>query len=419
MVEAETDSAARHKASGSPPPRRRWLYAGVGVVLAALLAVILVSTSSGGGNGGAGGVVSSSSPTKLPGLDANSVNLLSLSAYPAGTSERAPDFHLTDQRGQPVSISRFRGKAVVLSFTDDRCTDVCTLLAEDIVRADHYLGPAEARRVVFLSVNVNPFFPQVGAAKQWSDANDLGHIANWHLGTGPVSTLEAIWKKYGVYVGTDAKTKTVTHSALIELIGPSGRIRATADFGQTAVDVGPYSHGLAQAAVDLLPPSERTHVAGPQAPNPTGAGAGLGQRAPGFRLATLSNPGQSLDLAGLAGHPVVLNFWASTCQDCRSELRAFAQVAAADPKVRFVGIDVADPSPSTAASLARSAGIHYPILADRNGHVASEYKISGLPTSVYIDGQGHVAVVHPGAMTAEQLRYTLAQFFPKDTPQSR
>ncbi len=417
MVDAQQDQEQSdvsdgHRVHGR---RRSWLYLLLGLVLAGALASVLISATS--SNRSTGNGLISTGPSQFPGLNPSTVNLLSLSRYP-GQAKPAPDFHLTDQNGRPVSLSQFRGKSVVLSFNDDQCTDVCTLLAEDVVRADNYLGATGASRVVFLSVNVNPFYPQPEYARQWSDNNDLGNISNWFFGTGPVATLRSIWKQYGVYVGTDSATRSVTHSALIEFIGPSGTIEATADFGQTAVDVAPYSHGMAQAAIDLLPASERTPVAGPQAPNPTGTGPGLGQKAPAFSLAAVTGGAGPVTLAGLAGQPVVLNFWASTCVDCRAELAGFAKVAAAEPKIRFIGIDVGDPSSTAAESMARSAGIEYPILADTDGRVASSYKVSGLPTTVYVDPTGHIAVIHPGAMTAEQLTYTLGQFFPNYTPQS-
>src|SRR5581483_5038789 len=102
--------------------------------------------------------------------------------------------------------------------------------------------------------------------------------------------------------------------------------------------------------------------------------------------------------------------------DCRSELKDFAQIAGQDPKIHFIGVDVADPSQAAAISLARSAGTAYPNVIDSGGQLASKYRVAGLPTTVYVDATGKIAVVHPGAMTAEQLHYTLGQFFPNDTP---
>lgn len=408
---ATTTGAPSAEQPGSPRPpsaRHRLLYLLVGLLLAGALAAVLASTGTSSRPRSAATALPQSAT--LPGITPPTANLLSLSLYP-GSSKAAPDFTLVDQNGRSLTLSGFRGKSVVLSFNDDQCTDVCTLLAEDVIRADQYLGTQRARQVVFLSVNVNPYFPGVAAVKQWTDDNDLAGVPNWYFGTASPAALESVWKDYGVYVGRDAATRTVTHSALLEFIDPAGRVRATANFGLNAVDVDPYSRAMAQAAVDLLPGPQRV-VAGPQAPPPGGRGAGVGQRAPDFDLPALGGAGPAVDLSALHGQPVVLNFWASTCQNCREELKAFAEVAAAEPKVHFFGVDVADPSPSNALSLARAAGVPYPLLSDRGGQVAASYEVSGLPTTVYIDPAGHVAVVHPGAMTAEQLHYTLAQFFP-------
>lgn len=41
----------------------------------------------------------------------------------------APDFQLTDHRGQPVDLSDFRGRAVALTFISTDCPDVCPLTA--------------------------------------------------------------------------------------------------------------------------------------------------------------------------------------------------------------------------------------------------------------------------------------------------
>lgn len=412
-----TDTVTRPPGTGQPAGgsrrRRAALYLLVGVVLAGLLAGIFASAGGGRRHGVTPLVVSSPG---LPGVSTATANLLSLSVFGNGGSRAAPDFHLTDQNGQPVSLSEFRGKAVVLSFNDDQCVDVCTLLAQDIVRADQYLGPVGRSRVVFLSVNVNPFYPQVRYVRQWSDEHDLGGLPNWFFATGPVPALQAVWKAYGVYVGADPKTRTVTHGAVVEFVDPSGRLRAGADFGQNAVDVNPYAHGLAQTAVDFLPASERTPVAGPQATASGGSGAQLSEQAPGFRLPLLGSGSATFDLASDRGHPVVVNFWASSCVDCRSELSAFAQVARQVPGVRFVGVDVADPSASAALSLARAAGVTYPIAEDTSGRVAAEYQVADLPTTLFLDPSGTVVVRHPGTLTAENLIYALGQFFPSAVP---
>ena len=68
----------------------------------------------------------------------------------------APDFVLTDHRGQPVRLSDFRGKAVVLSFIYTACPDVCPFLAENL-RTAYEILPEEARDdVALVAVTLDP-----------------------------------------------------------------------------------------------------------------------------------------------------------------------------------------------------------------------------------------------------------------------
>jgi cytochrome oxidase Cu insertion factor (SCO1/SenC/PrrC family) len=52
----------------------------------------------------------------------------------------APDFTLVNQFGQPMSLSQFRGKVVLLSFDDALCTTVCPLTTQEMLQAKRLLG---------------------------------------------------------------------------------------------------------------------------------------------------------------------------------------------------------------------------------------------------------------------------------------
>lgn len=390
--------------------RRQLVFVGAGVALAGLLAVVLfVAGPRRKATPSAAGAVTVSQ-TNPPGINSATSNLMSLS-YVSGASPAAADFHLTDQRGQAVSLAQFRGKAVVLSFNDDRCVDMCPLFAQDVVRADRYLGAA-ARHVVFLAVNVNPFYPQVSNVKAWTDNHALAKVSNWYFATGTVPALQKVWKAYGEVVQANHAKRTVSHDSLLEFIAPNGHVSAAGQFGEGAADVSPFSHGIAQMAVDLLPSAERASVGGHDATSSVATGGGIGQESPSFDLPSLGSAKSVLGSAAMRGHPVVLNFWASSCPDCRAELASFAKLAKREPNLRFVGIDVADPSVSSARTLVHQAGTPYPVLSDSSGAVARAFRISELPTTIYLGPGGHVIVRHPGILTYDELAYTLALAFP-------
>ncbi len=380
--------------------RRRGLAALVGVVVAGVLAAVLFSGRSG----------PSAGPDVAPGIPRSEAAVLQLDVFGSQNASAAPDFTLTDQHGRQVSLSDFRGKAVVLSFNDDQCPDLCPLLGQDIVVAHRDLGRAAAD-VVFLSVNVNPYYPQVAAVRQWTDAHGLGGLSDWVFTTGTPAQLAAVWKLYGVTVEQDPATRTVVHSTGLYFIGPDGRQQAFGQFGTNVADTAVFGHGLAQMAVDLLPASQRVAVAGPTEAPASAGRASLGSQAPPFDLPVLGGGGHRA-LAADRGRYTVVNFWASTCTACVGEMPALEQAhTRLGAAVGFVGVDVADRA-GAASAFARRAGVTYPLVADRSGSVAGEYGVTGLPYTVVVGPSGKVLVRHPGALTTEELVYVLQNLDP-------
>jgi len=60
----------------------------------------------------------------------------------------APDFRLTNQFGQQISLSAFRGKVVILAFTDSQCTTGCPLTTQAMLAAKQLLGRGRTGEVV-------------------------------------------------------------------------------------------------------------------------------------------------------------------------------------------------------------------------------------------------------------------------------
>lgn len=117
-------------------------------------------------------------------------------------------------------------------------------------------------------------------------------------------------------------------------------------------------------------------------------------------------------LAGLRGTPMVLNVWAQWCGPCRQEAPFLAQAAGkAGDKVRFVGIDYADPRPELAVEFAAQAGWRYPQLVDPDKSVAAGLKVIGPPTTIFVDASGAVTYTHAGPFaSATQLEQMIGQY---------
>lgn len=133
-----------------------------------------------------------------------------------------------------------------------------------------------------------------------------------------------------------------------------------------------------------------------------------GARAPGFTLPRLGG-GPPVSLATEADRPVVINFFASWCTDCKSELHAFS-VAWHDlrGRVSFLAVDTNDSDPVAAERLLAAAGDSYPAGLDPHAAVAQQYLITGLPMTVFLDPAGRVVDVAVGAQSTAQLEHWAA-----------
>ena len=120
-----------------------------------------------------------------------------------------------------------------------------------------------------------------------------------------------------------------------------------------------------------------------------------GALAPDFLLETLD--GDELRLSDLRGTPVVLNFWASWCTPCRREIPQFVATydRYRDEGLVVVAVNLQE-SPSIISRYARDFDMQFPITIDRDGEVADEYRLLGLPTTYFIDRQGTVRSVFRG-----------------------
>jgi thiol-disulfide isomerase/thioredoxin len=119
-----------------------------------------------------------------------------------------------------------------------------------------------------------------------------------------------------------------------------------------------------------------------------------------------------VDLSGLAGKPIVLNFWKSSCPPCKRESPALASVARTlGGKVRFVGIDTIDNRAKAIAFVTRYK-VSYPVAFDPNGTAANEYGVPALPVTLFLSASGKTVVGENfGALTATKLRRILHQLY--------
>ena len=126
---------------------------------------------------------------------------------------------------------------------------------------------------------------------------------------------------------------------------------------------------------------------------------GVGSMAPAFTLRRLDGPG-TVSLASYRGKPVVLNFWASWCEPCKSEAAVLERDWATyrNHGVVFLGVDYHDLN-SDARRFVSVHALTFPMLQDGSGSVTGRYGISQVPETYVLNRQGRVVAHLRGPIT--------------------
>ena len=146
--------------------------------------------------------------------------------------------------------------------------------------------------------------------------------------------------------------------------------------------------------------------------------ASNGRAAPNFLLRSLD--GEPVRLSDLQGQPVVVNFWATWCSTCRAETPDLIDLYEKhrDTGLTLLGVNLRE-ADGQVQGFVDDFGITFPVLLDRNGQVASTWRIggpnNGVPSTYFIDSNGIVQLVVFGFLTQDKMAEGLALILPEGT----
>ena len=129
--------------------------------------------------------------------------------------------------------------------------------------------------------------------------------------------------------------------------------------------------------------------------------------APNFTLPQLGRQQRIVSLAGYAGRPVIVNFFASWCAECQTETPELARFYKQGDTV-IIGIDANDSS-ARALPWIRGKGVTYPVGVDAHGlGPATAYGVNALPQTFSLAARHRIVKRIYGAVTASDLRQGVA-----------
>jgi cytochrome oxidase Cu insertion factor (SCO1/SenC/PrrC family)/thiol-disulfide isomerase/thioredoxin len=348
-------------------PRSALPFAVAATVGAGAVVVILVAI-------GAGGAAPSGALAENPYLD-------------PGTrlSGPAPDFALTDQFGQPVSLRSFRGKVVMVAFTDSECSTICPLTTTAMLDAKAMLRAA-GDRVQLLGVDANPKSTSLEDVQSYSELHGMVHA--WHFLTGSLTQLRRVWKAYKIEAAIQGGE--IAHTPALFVIDPAGRLAKIYMTQQSYAAVGQLGQLLAQEAASLLPghPAVNSYYSYDQIGGVSPATSAMLPRAFGGTV-------------GLGpGHARLYLFFATWDQEITSlagqldALNGYASSAASKNLPSLTAVDEGSVEPSRSALPRFLAGLprslSYPVAIDSTGRVADGYQVQGQPWFVLTSRNGQI-----------------------------
>jgi cytochrome oxidase Cu insertion factor (SCO1/SenC/PrrC family) len=299
-------------------------------------------------------------------------------------SGAAPGFTLTDQFGQRVSLRSLRGKVVVLSFNDPKCTTICPLTTTALLRAKDLLGPS-ASRVELLGVGANPQATGVKWVRAYSSAHRMLH--KWRFLTGSLTELKRVWRAYGIEAAV--VNGAIDHTPATYVIDSRGRFSRLFVTAMSYSSVDQLGYEMAQSLAALLPGHPRLHGS-----EPLGAIDLLGPRS----QVTLPRTGGGMVRLGPGSGPHLVLFfdtWETEVADLNAQLQALDTYQAAAKKAGLpplVAIDEGkvEASPRALPKLLRSLPhpLAYPVAIDASGRVADGYRVQDSPWLELVSGSG-------------------------------
>lgn len=137
-----------------------------------------------------------------------------------------PNLTFTDERGQPLRLEDYRGKALAVTFIYTRCPlpDFCPLLSEKfrIVQETLLADPAAPKNWQLLSVTIDPEHDTADVLQRYAKIQKAD-AAHWKFATGELRDITVLGLRSGLEFWEGGSE--ITHNLRTVVFDAQGRMR--------------------------------------------------------------------------------------------------------------------------------------------------------------------------------------------------
>lgn len=139
------------------------------------------------------------------------------------------------------------------------------------------------------------------------------------------------------------------------------------------------------------------------------------QLAPDFTV--YDEAGNGHKLSDFRGKPVVVNFWASWCGPCKSEMPDFQEIYEEyGEEIHFLMVNMTDGDRETVAGAAEfiaKSGYTFPVYYDTDLDATYTYGVYSIPTTYFFDAEGYCIAYGSGALDKSVIQTGIDMIYTK------